>query len=252
MPNERRGFCFTMRYTDKIRGNDGKIRKIGTDEFVPRNDLRGKRFGRLLVLDFDHKGGKQGRTYYYRCLCDCGKEVIKPSTYLLHSNINPHQSCGCWHKELYIAASTTHGHGNRYNPTYKTWNEMKYRCENPNSDAYKHYGGRGIKVCARWRDSFENFLADMGERPSKYHSIDRIDVNGDYCPENCRWATTYVQCNNRRNNIYVTYNRKTKTLKQWCDDLGMNYNNVRAVYSRGKRSFEFIVAKYSNRGNTSN
>lgn len=238
-----------MQYTDKIRGNDGKIRAVAPNEFIPRKDLRRLRFGRLFVLDFDHKGGTDGRTYYYKCKCDCGNECIKSSGYLLDSKYAPHKSCGCWHRELSIKASTTHGHGQRgKSPTYKAWCEMKARCLNPNNHNYHNYGGRGIKVCERWLNSFENFLSDMGERPSKEYSIDRIDFNGDYCPENCRWATTDIQCNNRRNNIHITYQGEIMTLKQWCDRFDMIYANVRAVYNRHKYSFEEIVSMYKNKG----
>lgn len=230
-----------MAYKDVSKNHRIYALGIAKNEFAPRKDLRGKRFGRLTVIDFSHKGGTSGRTYYYKCLCDCGNECVKSSAYLLQAYTYPHQSCGCWHKELNINASTTHGHGKKTDPTYKTWVELKLRCCNPNNTAYPNYGGRGIKVCDRWLHSFENFLADMGERPSKEYSIDRIDVNGDYCPENCRWATRKQQCNNRRTNINITYNGKTQTLMQWCDELGLNFSNARYMLRRTGRSFEYIV-----------
>lgn len=222
--------------TEQIKYYQG----VAENEFAPRYDLRGKKIGRLTVLDFDHKGGKTGRTYYYKCICDCGNEVIKTSKYLMEER-SPHKSCGCWRKELSITATTTHGHGNRKNPTYKAWIELKLRCGSPNNHAYKDYGGRGIKVCDRWLNSFESFLTDMGERPGKEYSIDRIDVNGDYCPENCRWATRKEQCNNRRTNINITYNGKTQTLMQWCEELGLSYQNVRPVIRKSGRTLDYII-----------
>lgn len=231
-----------MAYIDLIRGESWAIRRLRPDEFIPRKDLRGQKIGRLQVIDFHHKGGKDGRMYYYQCRCDCGLMCVKPSSYLLASDKKiPHKSCGCWHRELNIAASTTHGYGKRTNPTYKVWVEMKLRCCNPRNRGYANYGGRGIMVCERWEHSFESFLADMGERPSKEYSIDRIDVNGNYEPSNCRWATKKEQCNNRRSNINITYNGKTKTLRQWCDELGLNYSNARHMLKKTGRDFEYIV-----------
>lgn len=232
-----------MEYKDLTNTNrrTNYYRGIAADEFAPRNDLRGKKLGRLTVVDFSHKGGKNGRTYYYKCLCDCGNECVKGSWYLLDNKAAPHKSCGCWHKELRLAASTTHGHGNRKDPTYKAWIELKLRCENPNNHGYKDYGGRGIKVCERWQNSFENFLVDMGERPGKDYSIDRIDVNGDYCPENCRWATRKEQCNNRRSNIKIEYQGKVQTLMQWCEELGLDYGNARRMIKVKNKAFDYII-----------
>ena len=225
----------TDRRTNYYRG-------IGADEFAPRNDLRGKKFGRLTVVDFDHKGGKNGRTYYYKCLCECGNVCIKGSWYLLDDKMAPHKSCGCWHKELNLTSSTKHGYGTRgKSSTYKIWCEIKGRCYNDKSTSFKHYGGRGIKMCDRWLHSFENFLADMGERPSKEYSIDRIDVNGDYTPENCRWATRKQQCNNRRSNINITYKGKTQTLKLWCEELGLNYSNARMIIGTRGKVLEYVI-----------
>lgn len=229
-----------MSYIDLSNRKNIKTKDVAPNEFNPRNDLRGKRFGRLQVLDFSHKGGKDGRKYFYKCLCDCGKECVKSASYLLNSETFPHPSCGCWRKELNIASSTTHGRGKKTDREYKTWCEIKGRCYNENSTFYKNYGGRGIKMCDRWLNSFENFIADMGNRPSPKHSIDRIDVNGDYTPENCRWATMKEQCNNRRSNIRIEYQGKTQTLKQWCEELGLNYPNAYSMLRNG-RSFEFIV-----------
>lgn len=232
-----------MAYIDLIRGDSWAIRKLRPDEFIPRKDLRGLKIGRLTVLEFHHKGGPKGRTYYYTCKCDCGKTSIKSSSYLLRNDkYAPHKSCGCWHRELKVAASTTHGR-TAQNGVYKIWMEIKTRCKNQRSKAYRYYGGRGIKVCDRWlgEHGFENFLADMGERPGKEYSIDRIDVNGDYCPENCRWATRIEQCNNRRSNILITYKNRTQTLRQWCEELSLNYSNARNMISVTGRSLEYVV-----------
>ena len=212
------------------------------EDFKPRKNPIGKRYGRLLVTGFSHK---VGRLYYYNCLCDCGKEVVKSSTYLFHPQTFPHQSCGCWHREVNIKASQTHKMSKT--PTYKTWCEIKHRCYNQNCSQYKNYGARGIRMCDRWFYSYENFLEDMGERPEGM-SIDRIDVNGNYEPSNCRWADSETQCNNRRNNIYIEYNGETKTLKQWCDIFEMDYLNVKGAYHRGLHSFEWLVEKYKNHG----
>lgn len=105
----------------------------------------------------------------------------------------------------------------------------------------------GIKICDRWFHSFENFLKDMGERPSKEYSIDRIDVNGNYGPSNCRWATDKEQCNNRRSNAVVRYKGRTQNLMQWCNELHLNYSNVNSMRIRSKRSFDEIVEYYKNK-----
>ena len=230
-----------MSYIEKIRGKNGKIRSIGQDEFIPRVDLLGRKIGRLTIISFAYK---RKRTYCYNCVCDCGKTCIKNSHYLISENKNPHKSCGCWHREIHIQVSTKHKLTKT--PEYKSWQELIGRCTNLNNKAWSNYGGRGIKVCDRWlgENGFVNFLNDMGERPSPKHSIDRIDVNGNYEPSNCRWATVKEQCNNRRTNIKITYNNETKTLSEWCEFYNMNYNNVRFAYHKGK-SFEYIISKYS-------
>jgi len=117
---------------------------------------------------------------------------------------------------------------NKKTTEYVIWSGMKYRCHNSNDKSYFKYGARGIKVCQRWLDRFENFIEDMGYRPSKQHSIDRIDNNGNYTPENCRWATIKEQNNNMKNTRFVTYLSKTQPLGIWCDELNLNYNLVNA------------------------
>lgn len=214
------------------------------ESFNPKTNLIGKKIGRLLVISFSHK---VKRTYYYKCLCKCGKEVVKSVKYLLNDERFPRKSCGCWHREIFNEAITKHGMVNT--PTYRTWREMKSRCYNKNYPEYHRYGGRGIYVCERWKNSFENFFEDMGERPSGT-SIDRIDVNGNYEPSNCRWADTETQSNNKRSNIYIEYNGVTKTLGQWCKYYNMNYNTVRHVYHLNRYTFDEIVNIYKNNGTT--
>ena len=160
-------------------------------------EMTGQRFGRLVVTRRDGSYGKKAK---WRAMCDCGKEVSVVG-YQLRSGKT--KSCGCLHREkAAIRASTfrlTHGHARKgiISPTWRSWHCMINRRRNPHMPGYSRYGGRGIKVCDRWQDSFENFLSDMGERPTG-KTIDRKDNNGNYEPGNCKWSTPKKQSANRQ------------------------------------------------------
>lgn len=186
----------------------------------PKSDLTGYVSGRLTVIKMVEE--KYRRITQWLCKCECGNTKV-----LRRDNItgkNPHLSCGCLAKEALLRCATVHGATKNGSPTpeYRSWQKMIQRCTNPNGNAYHHYGGRGITVCDRWLHSFENFLVDMGERPSLSHSIDRIDTNKGYSPDNCRWATKKEQSRNTRRNIMVTYNGKTQCISAWAEELGIN------------------------------
>lgn len=168
----------------------------------------GQRFGRLTVIEEvaarAFASGQSQRQFKVRCDCPDATEKIVLG---LHLSDGTTQSCGCLHRELMREAETIHseteGSGRRKSTEYAAWSSMKQRCENENATGYKNYGGRGIKVCERWRNSYSDFLADIlatiGRRPSPQHSIDRFpDPDGDYCPGNVRWATKSQQRQNQR------------------------------------------------------
>lgn len=168
-------------------------------EFTFRaKNLTGQRFGRLLVSRYyGFEPLRSGPLHYWLCTCDCGAEVVCTSNNLGRGT----RSCGCLKREETRARQTKHGMTG--SPEYIAWVNMRGRCYDPNDKAYDRYGGRGITVCKRWRDSFENFYTDMGPRPSPRHSIDRKRNNGSYSPANCRWATPEQQASNTRRNVVV-------------------------------------------------
>lgn len=124
-------------------------------------------------------------------------------------------------------------HGKYGSPEYKSWENMRTRCLNSKSTRFKDYGGRGIKICLRWLNSFEDFYKDMGPRPSSKHSLDRINNDGNYSPSNCRWSTNEQQYRNRRSNKVLKYKGKKKTLIEWTEILGLNYKTIHLRLSKG-------------------
>lgn len=140
-------------------------------------------------------------------------------------------------------------HGKTFTHEYVSWNSMKDRCYNKNHIAYHNYGGRGIAVCDRWFNSFENFLEDMGERPKPNYSLHRIDNDGNYCPENCRWATAKEQKAHTRSSHMVTFNNKTQCLSAWADELGMARTTLDMRINKYKWSIERALTRKVRQGN---
>lgn len=187
-------------------------------------NLIGCRFGRLVVIE-RAENSKNGHIRW-KCLCDCGKEKIIYSTSLVRGAT---RSCGCLHNE---GNNTRHGMSRKR--LHNVWCNMKQRCYSENVPAYKFYGGRGITVCDEWRGSFDNFrdwALENGYREDL--TIDRIDVDGPYSPENCRWITIEDQQSNRRDNHQITYNGETHTLTQWEKITGIKQPTIRRRLKKG-------------------
>jgi len=196
--------------------------------------MAGKRFGCVIVLNRTGTSGSRDALWAYRC--DCGNEH-ESSGYAIRSGKT--KSCPTCSRERVGQASVTHGLTD--SPEYRTWTDIQTRCHNPNSTSYQNYGGRGIHVCSGWRESFESFLSSMGARPSKNHSIDRIDNNRGYEPENCRWATMTEQANNKRNNRLATINGETKTAAQWARENDLSVATVWRRLEDGKHGADLIA-----------
>lgn len=194
--------------------------------------LTGRKFGRWTVGDLDTE--RSGRSSYFWCTCECG---TRRSVFGASMTTGVSKSCGCLRDERTAdrnrRSAKHHESGATITPEYRIWKGMKDRCENDRSKDYMRYGGRGIRVCERWRHSYDEFLADMGRRPSQKHSIDRINVHLDYTPGNCRWATSVEQGNNKRNNVILTYLCESMTLSQWARRLDISFSLLHRRYKRG-------------------
>lgn len=185
-------------------------------------DLTNNTFGKLTVTNRADNIGKQTA---WNCICSCGTNLIVQGSNL---RSGASTSCGCSRGEKHGLSKTSE---------YVIWSAIIDRTERTTHSAYDRYGGNGIKMCKEWRSSFTQFLLDMGKRPSKKHSIDRIDNSIGYSKDNCRWATDKEQSMNKKNNIYITCNGKTLQLNEWAEELGISVDAVRARYYRsGKQT----------------
>lgn len=209
-------------------------------------DLKGQRFGRLLVREYV---GSENKRSMWLCVCDCGKEKVISSKNLLTNGI---KSCGCLKDKGYTKGDVVQGAcGDRL---YRVYKSMIHRCYYPNEEMYKNYGGRGIRVCDEWLNSFAIFkewaLNNGYDKNAPFGkcTLDRIDVNGNYEPNNCRWADMKTQLNNTTWNVNLTANGVTMTFEEWSKRLGIKLNTLRSRHHRGwsdERVVNTPVGKYT-------
>lgn len=199
------------------------------------NNLTGKKFGRLTVIDkadVDNNG-----CIRWNCICDCGKLITTAGKRLINGGC---KSCGCYKSELTAIRNKKNATGiKKRTKEYNTWANMKARCSRLEDN---RYGGRGISVCDRWKNSFKNFLFDMGRAPTPMHSIDRINNDGNYEPLNCRWATSYQQTRNTRLNHWIEYNGEEMIIQDWGKRFGINTQSVQDHLNKGETMSE--IDKY--------
>lgn len=204
-------------------------------------DLTGMRYGKLTVIK--SLGIDKWRAMRWLCKCDCGTELVSTSSRLNYK----HKMClNCQKENLKVIPKT---HGQSYSKTYTSWDKMLTRCYKSSDPYYEIYGGRGIKVCDKWKD-FKNFYRDMGDRPEGY-SLDRIDCNGDYYKENCRWADKDTQNGNKRNNLLLTYNGKTQAAFLWAKEIGLTMDSIYYRIRQGWSVEKIITTPLRNRNGSS-
>lgn len=197
-------------------------------------DLTGQRFGKLLVIERAKENTKHGRARWL-CKCECGKEIITSGNCLLQGHA---KSCGCSAKDN----KSLYKHGLSQTRIHYIWRAMKDRCYNPNNSHYYLYGGRGITICNEWLNDFMSFYNwSMNNGYSENLTIDRIENDKSYSPNNCRWATDIVQSNNKRNNKLFTHNGESKSLAEWCRIFGIKYTTVQSRLNHGY-SFEESIS----------
>lgn len=215
-----------------------------------RVDLLGKRFGKLTVVKMA-ENSKDNKTQWL-CKCDCGNEKVIRTNNLTSGQT---RSCGCLIKESRAVVSEKlkgnksprYKHGMCYTRIHIIHRNMKGRCYNKNDHAYPMYGGRGIEVCKEWKDDFLNFYDwAMQSGYNDSLTIDRIDVNGNYEPNNCRWVGMKEQQNNRTNNVFLSYNDETHTLSEWAEKIGITKSAIYHRYER-KKPIKEILAEYVDR-----
>lgn len=207
-------------YLDETRGKSSK------------KDILGLRFGRLVVAQ--ELQPDKFQNVQWLCKCDCGKTTVATTTCLRNGHT---KSCGCLKHDKTVERNKSHN--GSHERLYKIWKGMKERCYYPKNSHYEHYGALGIVVCDEWRDNYAAFRewalcngynsrAEFGEC-----TLDRIDVRGNYCPENCRWISLDTQANNKRNNHYLVYNNETHSMAEWASITGISYGTLKARLKRG-------------------
>lgn len=196
---------------------------------MKRIDITGQKFSRLMVIAEAGYHTKQNgqKTLKWLCKCDCGNEHIVIGSKLKNGHT---KSCGCLKIET-TKSGARRSHGMNRTVEYEAWCGMIKRCTNPNYSGFSNYGGRGITICERWLD-FKAFYDDMGDRPDNT-SLDRVDVNGNYEPSNCRWATPKEQCRNRRNNRLIEYKCEVKCVTEWAELTGIPAHKLRVRFDAG-------------------
>lgn len=205
-------------------------------------NLVGQKFNRLTVIELseDYKPGKR----FWKCKCDCGNVIYLDTARLTTGHT---KSCGCLQTESRKNSRKIHGESKT--KLYQIWRAMKQRCTQEKQISYHLYGGRGISVCKEWMDSyivFRDWAISSGYVDGL--TIDRIDSNKNYCPENCRWVTPKEQANNTRKNLRIEYKGQVKTLSEWCDYYGKNYHTVQCRLWRSRCSFETAMFREPHSG----
>ena len=198
--------------------------------------IKGMKFNRLTIIG--RGGSHKDGSILWKCQCDCGNIHFVVSTHLKNGSI---KSCGCLVKETAAKLKTTHGMSNSI--TYNSWRGLLKRCDPNNKEYSFRYSNNGIFVCKEWH-TFEGFIKDMGERPSKYYTIDRINNNKGYFKGNCRWATAKEQCNNKSNNRMLEFRGIKKTLSQWSDDLKIPSSTITNRIKRGFSVEQALSVRY--------
>lgn len=201
-----------------------------------RGNLTGRKFERWTVLFRSFEKHKDGGLHW-RCKCDCGIERDVTQRTLLDGSS---RSCGCLKRDSIVTHGFTSRKSNRH-PIYATWMSMRTRCSSPNATAYECYGGRGISVCERWNNSFEKFFEDMG--PSWFFgaTIERIDNNGNYCPENCKWATRKQQARNRRTNRILEVGGMIMSVCEWAELFNINATTIHTRLLSGMSPSDAVI-----------
>lgn len=206
--------CGNEKAIKSFNVTSGRSKSCGCGRGSNKHGLSGKRFGLLTVTGIAGRGA--GGSVTWHCTCDCGGERVAVAARLVRGEVKD-----CGHRN----GNTTHGQTGT--PMHNRWKAMIQRCENPNNSHYADYGGRGIRVCREWRESFEAFARDMGPGFSPELELDRIDVNGNYEPGNVRWVPPIVNARNKRRSRYLTFRGRTLTVAEWAELLGLNESTIR-------------------------
>jgi len=196
--------------------------------------IEGSVYNRLTVIKATDR--KTGNKTIYECRCSCGNTVFTDKYKLFNGHT---KSCGCF--KLENLSVIKRKHGMTKTPEHKAWVEMRQRCYNKNNRVFSYYGGRGITVCEAWLNSFESFYSDMNKRPTSKHSIDRIDVNGNYEPRNCRWATPNEQAANRRDTTKYIFNNELMPLSYIANALGLPQQTMHRLVRKKGMTIEQVI-----------